>query len=154
MHHIAFMKKSWNLIPKILAGEKTIESRWYVNKINPWNNIAPNDTIYFKNGGEPITAQAHVANVIQIENYSKPQLKNIFQQYGGNPGICFPNPQQSFQHLKQKNYCILIFLKNPKALEPFHINKTGFGNACAWICVEDIEKIKIKTKDYNAKLDL
>ncbi len=143
MHHIAFMKKSWKLIPKILSEEKTIESRWYIHKINPWNNIKENDTIYFKNGGEPITAQAQVDKVIQFEHYTKPQLKNILEQYGGNPGICFPNINQSFQILKQKNYCILMFLKNPQSLTPFHINKTGFGNACAWICVEDIDRIKI-----------
>ncbi|OGY42969.1 MAG: hypothetical protein A2729_05010 [Candidatus Buchananbacteria bacterium RIFCSPHIGHO2_01_FULL_39_14] len=143
MHHIAFMKKSWNLIPKILAGEKTIESRWYVNKITPWDNIKEDDTIYFKNGGEPITATAQVEKVLQFEHYTKSQLKNILKTYGGNPGICFPNINQSFQILKQKNYCILIFLKNQKPIEPFHINKTGFGNACAWISVEDIEKIKI-----------
>ncbi len=141
MHHIAYMKKSWNLIPKILSQEKTIESRWYINKITPWNNIQPNDTIYFKNGGQAITAQAQVEKVLQFEHYTEPQLKNILETYGGNPGICFPNVNQSFQILKQKNYCILIFLKNPKAIEPFHINKTGFGNACAWITIEDVKEI-------------
>ncbi len=144
MHHIAFMKKSWNLIPKILSGEKTIESRWYVNKITPWNNLTQNDTIYFKNGGEPITATAEVEKVLQFEHYTKPQLKQILQTYGGNPGICFPDVNQSFQHLKKKNYAILIFLKNPRPIKPFHIKKAGFGNACAWITIEDINQIKIE----------
>lgn len=141
------MKKSWNLIPKILLGEKTIESRWYIHKINPWNNIHPNDTIYFKNGGEPITATAEVDNILQFENYSEQQLKEILQKYGGNPGICFrQDPETTFHSLKQKKYCILIFLKNPQPIAPFQINKTGFGNACAWITIENINTIKIEHK--------
>jgi len=31
MQHIAIMKKSWRLTEKILAGEKTLETRWYKN---------------------------------------------------------------------------------------------------------------------------
>jgi hypothetical protein len=44
---------------------------------------------------------------------------------------------------EKKNYCILIFLKEVKSISPFDINKAGFGNASAWLCVEDIENIKI-----------
>ena len=58
MDHVAIMNKRWKLIPKILDGSKTIESRWYVNKIKPWNSIKEDDKIYFKNSGEPITAFA------------------------------------------------------------------------------------------------
>ena len=147
MDHIAYMKKSWKLIPKILSGEKTIESRWYMHKINPWNTIKENDFIYFKNGGEPITAQAQVVKVIQFEHYTISQLKTILEQYGGNPGICFPDINQSFYILKQKNYAILIFLKKATAVEPFEIDKTGYGSACAWICVEDINSIKTMKKE-------
>jgi len=40
MDHVAIMKRSWGLIPKILSGEKTIESRWYKKRIPPWNRIS------------------------------------------------------------------------------------------------------------------
>lgn len=39
MHHLAILKKSWPLIPKILNKQKTIESRWYKVKCAPWNKI-------------------------------------------------------------------------------------------------------------------
>ena len=45
---------------------------------------------------------------------------------------------------KGKNYCVLIWLKNPRIIEPFGINKSGFGSAAAWLCVEDINKIRLK----------
>ena len=48
IHHVAIMKKSWGLVEKILAGEKTVESRWYKSKCVPWDRIKPKDIIYFK----------------------------------------------------------------------------------------------------------
>ncbi|MEI7477466.1 MAG: hypothetical protein WCJ81_02865 [bacterium] len=39
MDHVAIMKKSRKLIPKIVSGEKTIESRWYQTKRAPWNTV-------------------------------------------------------------------------------------------------------------------
>ena len=56
MHHVAIMNKSWNLIPKIISGEKSIESRWYQTKRTPWDKIKAGDKIFFKNSGEAIIA--------------------------------------------------------------------------------------------------
>lgn len=58
MHHVAIMKPSWKLIPKILSGEKTIESRWYQTRRAPWNGIAAGDVVYFKDSGEARDGQS------------------------------------------------------------------------------------------------
>ena len=42
---------------------------------------------------------------------------------------------------KKKNYCILVFLTNVEEINPFNIDKTGFGNACAWITLPDVRSI-------------
>jgi hypothetical protein len=47
------------------------------------------------------------------------------------------------EYYQSKNYCILIFLKDVKSVEPFNVSKEGFGNACAWMCVDNIDSIKI-----------
>ncbi|MFH1211829.1 MAG: hypothetical protein V1659_02760 [Candidatus Woesearchaeota archaeon] len=142
MEHVAIMKKSWKLIDKILSGEKRIESRWYAAKFPPWNRIGPGDVVYFKDSAEPVTARAVVEKVLQFEDYSEKQLWEIIREYGGTGGICFvKNSEENFEELKKKKHCILIFLKNPEKIIPFRINKKGFGNACAWLCTEDIEKI-------------
>jgi ASC-1-like (ASCH) protein len=78
MHHIAIMKKQWKLIDKILAGSKTLESRWYVNKRDPWNKVKVGDTIFFKNTGEPVTAKATVSKVLQFENITPQQKDEIY----------------------------------------------------------------------------
>ena len=142
MEHIAIMKKSWNLLEKILSGKKKIESRWYMNRYAPWNRILPGETIYFKNSGEPVSIQAEVEKVLQFENLSPEKVKEILDEWGGADGIAIDDIPKFFQLFKSKNYCMLIFLKNPKAIKPFEINKKGFGLMAAWICVDDVSRIK------------
>ena len=140
MDHVAIVKKSWNVINKILAGQKKIESRWYMVKTAPWNRIKENDVVYFKDSGEPVTIKATVEKVLQFENYNEVQLKEILNKYGHL--ISFHSPETAFEWTKAKKHCILIFLKNAEKVIPFEVDKAGFGNACAWMCVGDIEKVK------------
>lgn len=141
MQHIAIMKKSWGLIPKIISGEKTIESRWYKNRIAPWNKIQAGDLVYFKNSGESVTVVAKVSNVLQFTNLDKEQFMDIIDKYADK--ICLKTRDYN-EYYKSKNYCILIFLTEVKEIEkPFNIDKSGYGISSAWICVEDISSVKI-----------
>lgn len=139
MDHVAIMRKEWKLIEKILNGEKTIESRWYKTKRTPWNKITKGDTIYFKDAGCDITAKAQVKRVLQFAEYTKKELQDILERYAKQ--IAFVDPDV-FEWARKRKYCILIFLENPREIRPFPIDKTGFGNACAWIRVENINVIK------------
>lgn len=141
MHHIAIMKKSWGLIPKILSGEKTIESRWYQSRISPWNNISAKDTVYFKNSGGLIEARANVSKVFQFEFKNISEIKNVVKKYGKDICLIERNPEKWG---RVPRYGILIKLENPKIIpKPFQINKSGFGSASAWIVVKDIKKIRV-----------
>lgn len=139
--HIAIMKKSWGLIPKILSGEKTIESRWYQTRRVPWNAIVEGDTVYFKNSGEEVSAKAEVLSVLQFELKDIPDARCVIAKYGKQ--ICLVNKDPSTWDGVPK-YCILILLKNPKSVKPFKIDKQGFGNAAAWLAVGDIKRVKLE----------
>ncbi|HEY1041594.1 MAG TPA: hypothetical protein VGE63_02620 [Candidatus Paceibacterota bacterium] len=140
MHHVAIMTKSWGLIPKILNGQKTIESRWYQTKRTPWNNVQVGDTVYFKNSGERVAAQATVAKVLQFEIADLATARAIIKTYGKD--ICLVNTDPAAWSRLPK-YCILIFLSNPKSIKTFSIDKTGFGAGAAWITVKNISSIKL-----------
>ncbi|MCT4552840.1 MAG: hypothetical protein N4A44_04180 [Alphaproteobacteria bacterium] len=156
MQHIAIMNKKWKLIDKILSGEKSIESRWYVNKISPWGKIKSGEVIYFKDAGDFVTAVAEVENVIYFSRNLDVGLFNfdedvkefdsnlILEKYGDK--ICIQDVDGFDAYAAFKNYCILVAFKNAKRVEPFDIDKTGFGNACAWLCVDDVNKIKKEEK--------
>lgn len=122
MDHLAIMNPKWKLIPKILLGEKTIESRRYMMKVAPWNKIQTGDTIYFKDAGKEVTASATVAKIFQFENYTDEQLHDILNDYAD--AIAFHSPlDEVYLRAKPKKYCILIFLKHPKKITPFLIDK-------------------------------
>lgn len=141
MHHVAIMKKSWGLIPKILSGEKTIESRWYQTRRAPWGRIRRGDTIYFKNAGEPVVAKATVKGVLQFEIGSANAVENIMRMYGKGIGL---TNEDLTAWKKAPNYCILVFLENPEEVpEQFHIRKTGFGASAAWLTMEDVGAIRV-----------
>jgi len=141
MDHLAIMKKSWRLLPKILSGEKTIESRWYKNRVSPWGKIEKEEIIYFKDSGDMVTVKAEVSNVLQFSGLNPAKIKEILTRYGEQDGIG-EEISKYYKMFKDKNYCLLIFLKNPKKITPFDINKRGFGLMSAWIAVDNINRIK------------
>jgi len=142
MDHVAIMRKEWRMIPKILSGEKVIESRWYALKSSPWGKINPGDTVYFKNAGDPVTIRATVGEVISFSDLTPEKVRRIIDEYGEADGISSEDAGK-FTHLFQyKKYCMLIFLENPEEITPFHVDKTGFGSMCAWMVVENVKRIK------------
>ena len=142
MEHLAIMRKSWNLTRKILSGQKKIESRWYKVKYPPWGKIESGDAIYFKDSGNPVTVKAEVEKVIQFSNLAPKKVKEILVKYGTDDGIEKKDIPKFFEMFKDKNYCMLIFLKNPKEIEPFEIDKSGFSAMSSWIIVSNIDQIK------------
>ena len=142
MQHVAIMKKSWGLTDKILNGQKKIESRWYSIKYKPWDSIKEGETVYFKDSGEPVKTKAEIGKVMQFTDLTPSKVKEILDKYGKDDGIEEEKIPEFFERFKDKKYCMLIFLKNPTKIQPFEINKTGFGAMSAWITVDDISKIK------------
>ena len=142
MDHVAIMKKSWGLTQKILSGQKKIESRWYKSKCAPWGKIGKGDTVYFKDSGEPVSIKAKVEKVVSFSDLTTEKVRQILDEYGNDDGIGKDKIKEFFELFKNKNYCLLIFLKNPKQIDPFEIDKTGFGMMSAWLSVGNIDKIR------------
>ena len=142
MDHLAVMKKSWGFTQKILDGGKTIESRWYKTRRVPWRKIKKNDTVYFKNSGESVTIKTRVSSVVEFEELTPKKVKKILNEHWKYLGIYRNEVSSFYKRVKNKRYCILIFLENPKKIKPFNINKKGFGSMASWICIEDIKRIK------------
>lgn len=112
-------------------------------KYAPWDRVKQGDTIYFKNSGEPVTAKAKVDKVLQFSGLTEEKVQEILSKYGKEDGIESNEIEDFYQLFKNKKYCILMFLKCVEKVEPFEIDKRGFGMQSAWIGVESIESIKI-----------
>lgn len=136
------MKKSLGLTQKILSRQKKIESRWYKARCAPWGRIKSGEVVYFKDSGEPITIKAEVDKVIQFSDLTPEKIREMLNQYNQVGGLGMDDTRKNFEIFKDKNYCILIFLKNPQKIKPFYIDKSGFGVMSAWISVDDVNKIR------------
>ncbi|MDB5266217.1 MAG: hypothetical protein JWN89_32 [Parcubacteria group bacterium] len=146
--HVAIMKKSWGLLPQVLTGEKTIESRWYMNRSAPWGKIKAWDSVYFKNSGEPVTVIAEVSKVLTFEGLTPIKVREILKAYGTQDGIEEKDIPHYANLFKDKKYCLLIFLRKAQPIEPFTINKKGYGAMAAWLSTPDINKLR----NYGKKL--
>lgn len=113
MEHLAIMRKSWGLLPKILSGEKVIESRWYKNKYSSWGKINKEDIVYFKNSGELVSVKATVSDVLAFSDLTPKKVSDILNDYGQKDGIARSDLDKYYEMFRDKNYCLLIFLKNP-----------------------------------------
>lgn len=142
MEHVAIMRKSWGLTRKILSGQKSVESRWYKVRYAPWNRIGPRDTVYFKDSGEPVTVKAEVEKVTAFSDLTPGKVREILREYGSQDGLEKHEIHMFFDMLRNKRYCMLIFLRNPRRVEPFHIDKTGFGAMSSWIVVNNVSSIR------------
>ena len=140
--HVAIMKRSWRLIPKILDRTKIAESRWYKSKIAPWDRIHPGDSIYFKDSGEPVTVKAEVSKVLQYEIKNNEHALEVMKKHAKKDLGLETIPKEITDYARDKNYAIFIFLKNARKIEPFKIDKTGYGLMSAWITVDNINKLK------------
>ncbi|MEK7154098.1 MAG: ASCH domain-containing protein [Patescibacteria group bacterium] len=127
---------------KILSGQKKIESRWYSVKYKPWDSIKKGETVYFKNSGEPVRIRAEVGRVMQFADLTPKRVGEILDEYGKDDGIEPEKIPEFFERFKDKKYCLLIFLKNPTEINPFDIDKTGFGAMSAWITIDNTSKIR------------
>lgn len=143
MHHLCILSKKWKLLDRILSGQKQIESRWYVNKITPWNRIKTNDVIFFKESGDQVKAKATVKKVLQFDSLDRNKISNIIDNYGKQIAFRETNKDKLIDSHLKKNYCILIFLENVEKIKPFNINKEGYGLMSAWITLDSINHIRI-----------
>lgn len=139
MEHLAILAKKRKLLSKIISGEKTIESRWYKFKKTPYKNISVNDVVYFKESGEPVTVKAKVSKVLFFDNLNEEKVKEILKMYGERIGV----PMSYSEQIIGKKYCTLVFIDEAQLVEPFKIDKTGYGLMAAWITLDNINSIKI-----------
>lgn len=139
MDHVAIMKPSWGLIPKILSGEKTIESRWYQTRRAPWDRIQKGDRVYFKDAGQPVSVVAEVEAVKQYTMTTLADVQRVVAEYGARIALVNSHPE-TWGVLPR--YCILMFLRAPQRIEPFGIDRSGFGAGVAWLSVPDIARIR------------
>ena len=124
MKHIAILRQPF--FDMVLNGEKTIESRWSMNKIAPYKKVQVGDEILLKLTGQPVTATAKVKDVKYYE-LTLEIVEDIRIKYGKQIGT---DKFEDWKATLQKKYCTLISLEEVKTIEPIEVPRS---NGAGWI---------------------
>ncbi len=124
MKHIAILRQPFYVM--VLSGEKTIESRWSMHKVAPYNKVSVGDTILIKETGKDVTATAKVREVKYYE-LTPTKVDEIRQQYGKQIGT---DKFKDWETTLQKKYCTLIWLENVQKIAPLKVPRS---NGAGWL---------------------
>lgn len=118
--HIAIMSHR-SLLDKILAGEKTIESRFSRVKSPPFGQVAAGDKIYFKLSGGPVLGVARVTRVEEYDNLTPPQIEELAAKY--REGLALS--EDFLARKMESKFASLLFLEDVAACQPWAFKQEG-----------------------------
>lgn len=127
MKHLAILRQPF--FDMVLNGEKTIESRWSMNKIAPYKKVNIGDEIFLKLTGQPATATAKVKDVKYYE-LTPEIVEDIRIKYGKQIGT---DKFENWESTLQKKYCTLIWLGDVKTIKSLEVPRS---NGAGWIVLD------------------
>lgn len=128
MKHIVILRQPF--FNMVMTGEKTIESRWAMNKIAPYHKVSIGYELLLKETGKAVTA---IANVKAVKYYklTPDKVEEIRVKYGKQIGT---DKFEDWQSTLKKKYCTLIWLDGVKKVPPIQVPRS---NGAGWIIVKE-----------------
>lgn len=97
---------------QVLAGKKTVETRFSKNKIVPFGEVSAGDVVYIKVSGGNIVGQFLVKKVISIENIDQTDWDFISKSYGKQISLGSEYlDDQYFSGKKDSRFGTIIFIE-------------------------------------------
>ena len=121
MKHLVILKQPY--FNMILNKEKTIESRWSVHKIAPYNKVNIGDTLYLKETGKNVYYKAKCSDVKFFE-LNKETVDMIKEKYNEYIKI------KDFSECYNKNYCTLVWINDIEKISEMKVKRS---NGAGWI---------------------
>ena len=122
--HLVILKKVY--VDAVLAGRKTIESRFYRTRHKWLSQIDAGDRLFLKVSSGPVMAEAIVDAVKHFENLNPQRITELKDKY--NKHIC--GDEQYWRDKMSSQFGILIRLKDANSIRPRFIKKNDWH---AWV---------------------
>jgi ASC-1-like (ASCH) protein len=123
-YHLAILKKPY--LNAILAGHKTVESRFYQTRHKWLSQISAGDKLFLKASSGPVMATATVASVKYFENLTARQIAELQRQYNKH----IAGDEQYWQDKMNSRFGVLLWLKDVHPIAPRFIRKYDWR---AWV---------------------
>lgn len=140
MDHVVYVDTKARELEKLLAGEKTMIVRGATGRKLPYGRVHPGDRLYFiQNKGDGMVRACAV--VCEVFNSEKLTEEQSAQWVETNQPKLHLTPEQ-VKRWAGKRYLVLIEVRDVQPVEPFAIDRSGYGNMDDWLPVEVIEHVK------------
>ena len=107
--HLAIFTLS--VAEQILAGEKTIETRFSQHKVAPFGQVEVGDLVFIKPVGQDLAGQFWVEKVISFQGLNTDDWKLIKENYGQKLSLGSKEEDEKFFKEKaEANFGTLIFI--------------------------------------------
>jgi len=142
-HHLVILKKPY--LDAILAGRKTIESRFIKTRHSPFGRIAAGDRLFLKVSSGPVCATAVVAAAEIFENLTPKQIAAIKEKY--NRQIC--GSDEYWHSIADCRFGILAWLKDVRNIKPVYIDKKDWRG---WVVLTNKENFGLLKSNIAEKI--
>jgi len=129
-YHLVILKRPY--IDAILAGQKTVESRFYRTRHKWLSQINAGDKLFLKASSGPVMATATVAAVKHFDNLTPPQIVKLKRQYNQH----IAGSREYWQEKMNSRFGILFRLKDISPIAPRLITKADWR---AWVVLTKAE---------------
>ena len=127
-YHLVILKKPY--LDMILEGRKRIELRLYKTRHPAFGCVFAGDKLFLKISSGPVCATATVEAVKNFEDLTPGRILELKQRYNHDIG----GGDEHWQSKMDCKYCILVWLKDVKTIEPVRISKKDWR---AWVVLTE-----------------
>jgi len=127
-YHLVILKKPY--LDMILEGRKRIELRLYKTRHPAFRRVFASDKLFLKISSGPVCATATVEAVKSFEDLTPERILELKHKYNHDIG----GGDEHWQSKIGCKYCLLVWLKNVKAIDPILIQKKDWR---AWVVLTE-----------------
>lgn len=141
MDHVVYLDAKAAELKKLLDGSKSMIIRGAAGRKMPYGRVNTADMLYFmeNDGSGDVRARAEVIEVLNSDKMTKEESAALVETH-----------QESLQLTKEqqkrwagKRYLVLITVSDVQSVDPFSVDRSGYGNMDDWLPVGDIENVRL-----------
>ncbi len=142
MDHVVYLDHKAKELENLISGIKTTIIRGAMGRKLPHGRVDVGDRLFFiRNNGEGlIQAKAQVKDVLHSEKMDPDTSINLLQKH--LTALCLDKRME--KRFSGKRYLVLISIHNFEQVNPFEIDRSGYGNMDDWLPVGDIDTVKLE----------
>ncbi|MBC8376830.1 MAG: hypothetical protein H8E26_12355 [FCB group bacterium] len=141
MDHVVYLDAKANELELLLSKQKSMLIRGAAGRKMPHGRVFAGDVLYLINNNAEglILARVDVKSVINSEKMSREESIALVDSHANQLSLS----KKQYDRWAGKRYLVLIEIDQITELDPFPIDKSGYGNMDDWLPVENIEKLRI-----------